>query len=139
MKQKCREGVPPKFRAVIWRHLVDNHLNLTPEYYFELCSTIQTRLLEEIEVQVENDPLKIVIEQRTKSDQLNNNPTSQDTNTISVQQLVDRNVHLLQETLSTPPRSWKQQPKTSLISTKKRPIQEVKGTTKSQSLFRALN
>jgi hypothetical protein len=26
-----------------------------------------------------------------------------------------------------------------LISTKKRPIQEVKGTTKSQSLFRALN
>jgi hypothetical protein len=131
LKQKCREGIPPKFRAAVWRRLVPNHLNLTPEFYFELCSSVRARLSEDVEVQVKKEPFKVLLEQSQKqgkdfNDNEDKNSRAHETITAaSPSELVDKNIRQLQETLSTPPRPWKQQLRTYHPTQKKRPLLEV--------------
>jgi hypothetical protein len=63
-----RRGIPAKFRAILWRQIVGNKLNVTADFYNQLRSedNVQEAI---VSVHLEKNPIKLLLELKQKQDE----------------------------------------------------------------------
>lgn len=63
-----RKGIPPKFRAILWRQIVGNKLSVTTEFYNQLRSedNVQEAI---VSVHLEKNPIKLLLELKQKQEE----------------------------------------------------------------------
>jgi hypothetical protein len=67
-KALWRKGIPAKFRAILWRQIVGNKLNVTADFYNQLRSedNVQEAI---VSVHLEKNPIKLLLELKQKQDE----------------------------------------------------------------------